>query len=313
MPAKKTALLGLGLVLSFLSTASCQPSLGGWREVQLESGSTELKSRLLRSAATDEAVDLVWAELNGRGGWFALDTGASFSVLDDDFADALNLPRGQTIRVETCQLPVTFRSADTFRVGPLRYTDPLFVSLDLDPLLSEAKSEVKLDGIIGYPLFEHAIFEIQYGADRDRIFVHDPEGYALPAGEWTSIRMVGDRPHIRGSADGYEADFLIDTGKSSTVSFSTHFHERYPLFEEADAVERSNRGVCGVSKEWSAAIDRMEIGGQVIEQPVVQFRIPGTIAAKKKRREDGVLGREMLKDFTLVLDYRSRRVALVAR
>ncbi len=118
-------------------------------------------------------------------GWFTLGTGAGAMVLSPDAAAALGLEElgeARAVGVAGSAVP-RYLSAGELQLGPLLWSDPIFVELDLG-FVSEALG-LRVAGIVGYDLFSRAVFEIDAGAVAP--LPGGPE--APPAGSYTGITL----------------------------------------------------------------------------------------------------------------------------
>ncbi len=124
-----------------------------------------------RVAHPDKPLVLVPARINGAGPFtFALDTGASSTLVSPSLADRLGILRGSAMAMMGGGGPVeaSFGSVASLGVGGAsrRFLD-VAVSEFLDPL-STAVGE-KLDGILGYNFLEGFRVTIDYPAERLRL------------------------------------------------------------------------------------------------------------------------------------------------
>lgn len=322
VPPRAPLYLLLAGAVGILISGGCRWAGAGdlqrWEQVRFDPAvPAALEVRVLEDPATGEGLDLVRVRLDGEvEAWFALDTGSGQAFLDDEVARRLGMPAEGTARLGACDHRVAFRRGQSFQLGRFRADDPLFVTLDLDPFLGsfadELGADVKVAGLIGYPVLRHAVVEMHYDAAGDAAFLYDPDGYELPRGTWQTMRLAGDGPVVDGRLEGArDALFFLDTGKSGTLSLSVPFIERERLLDGRPTEPAQNRRLCGVEAERAGTLAWVELGGQRFEQVPARFRLPGTDGGDTDRVADAVVGRELLKAFTVVFDYPHRRLALL--
>ncbi|HKO57415.1 MAG TPA: retropepsin-like aspartic protease, partial [Thermoanaerobaculia bacterium] len=167
---------------------------------------------------------------------FLLDTGADFTVIGRQRAEALGLKMSGAIetRGNGPASAQTALIADP-RIAFAGIELPLegIAAIDFGSLsLREGKT---IEGIVGYPVLSRFIIEIDYARGELRFhdpasFRPDPEAVALP------IVFDGNVPIVTAKvtgADGvtHEARLLVDTGARDAVSLARPFLERTRLAE----------------------------------------------------------------------------------
>ena len=285
-------------------TACAQP----WSSVRFdESAPPEVRAAEL-THDDGSASNLVWMEVDGRGGWFILDTGASVALLDDDFADALGLEATGNVRANGA--PASLRRASRATIGPVAVEKPLFVALDLDALFDApgVGRNHRVVGIVGHWLLQNAVVRIEYGADEDRVFLYDSRSYRLPPHEtWMRFRLEDDAPAVPATINGAEGLFKLDTGKSFAASIEADFADAHQLEDGVELQLEDNRRVEGTVQEAAGRIDWIELAGLRIDRPLVGFRRE---RGSSSSALDGVIGRAILAEFTLTVDYPGSRLSL---
>ncbi|HWT03922.1 MAG TPA: retropepsin-like aspartic protease [Pyrinomonadaceae bacterium] len=143
----RTLKLFLALALSG-SMLGCV--LQGTREVgapaDASPGTVEFKM-----AGPNDAAIIVPVKINGRGPYdFVLDTGATFTCLDDGFADELKLPEWKgsfgTVVVGPGGGGMKLLKIETLEVGGAKASDLTACSIDLDRM---APPEMGIKGLVG--------------------------------------------------------------------------------------------------------------------------------------------------------------------
>lgn len=246
------------------------------------------------------------ATMNGRGPFtFEVDTGSMTSPLAREEAQEMGFSAGSSAHTAT------------FGVGGLRLPIPTsFASFEgLGALPGR-----RIYGDVGYGVLRHYVVEIDYA--RGRLTIHDParfvyhgSGTVFPA----SLEMDYD-PQIDGVLDvkglaPIPVRLTLDTGAGGTV-VSSPIVRQHHLVEHATAVVPSLRrkaladGVNGaVFDTVTARIEQLQIGPYVFDRPLVALSrdTDGTFAMD----DIGVnLGGNVLRRFTVIVDYPHRRVIL---
>ncbi len=306
----QAAFLVVGSALIPAACAAPQP----WTDVGFDLSRPAEAPSVRIIHADGSATNMIWLEFpGGAGGWFVLDTGAGFALMDDDFARGLGLTSTRNVNVNG--QPAELMQADSVSVGRITINAPMFVTLDIDALAaapgSGFDSEHPVAGIIGYSLLQSAIVRIEYGVETDRVFLHQPAGYELPAGDsWITTRLVDRSPTIEAEVAGASGLFKLDTGKTFTASLTAAFVAANGLDKGVKTEFALNRRIEGDVEERVATISYFTFGGRRFDNPRVSFRIQREETASELA---GVIGREFLKEFTMTLDYPGNRIALTPR
>lgn len=232
-------------------------------------------------------------------GWFHVDTGAPFMILDTAVADELGLPVVRAMGARTV------RRVPEFRVGQLILKDRLVLVQDLSGFTAPDSS--RRAGVLGGPVFEAAVVEFDYSGKR--LSVYAPTGFPESVSDWQSLSVEG-APVIEASFDGRAGRFIIDTGKSGAVSFVSHAAARRGLYQGRELEEAENRTVEGATIELVTRMRTASVGGQRIEQPEIRIKLPGT-TNDEIGTTDGIIGRALFGDRRVVFDYAGRRIAFL--
>lgn len=261
------------------------------------------------------AIDLVRPLINGQDlGWFALDTGSPVLAIDKRHAAQLDLSSVGKAMIPECNMPVSFLSGASLDLGRLRLDDAILAALDLSSLNRRIQLDVQLAGIIGAPLFDAAIVQIEYGDTLDRISLFDPATFDHNEIVWQSMDLRDQKPVIHARLEGnLSGDFLLDTGKGGNLSLYADFIETHNLLANREVVRKKNSRLCGDTDEFSGQIEWFEFGGKRFDNPTVRFKIPGTLGSEGEDNTIGTIGRGFLRYFTVVFDYQEERLALILR
>lgn len=144
--------------------------LPGEKRAQKEVGSSAPGEVNFRLAAACKPIVLVPTFLNGMGPYeFALDTGASLTVISADLAHSLEIKSGEAKEGMGCggKVEVAISRVASLAVGSARLENPEVAIADLG-VLSQAVG-AKLDGIIGYNYLKDFKVTIDYPKGRLRL------------------------------------------------------------------------------------------------------------------------------------------------
>jgi len=246
--------------------------------------------------------------------WLALDTGANINIINQRVFDRLALlptgganliggggtTKGEFAENATISLP-----------GVEAYKQPI-ASVPLDAM-SLVRREVV--GLIGTPFLMNFVVEIDY--EHKVLTFHDPKAYNL-ADEPDAIPMEGRGgwPYVEAeiSLNGRDkvADkFMLDTGSNRIFHINRSFAEAHKilgLLPKGSTAEGVGEGIGGRVKFTEARVHSIRIGKYTMSRPVVS--ISQDTEGFGAGPSAGVVGGEMLRRFTLVLDYSTSRMLL---
>jgi hypothetical protein len=233
---------------------------------------------------------------------FVLDSGAGRMVLDRAVADELGLVRegsGYVMGAGAGALRVEYVRDVTLTLPGLISGGHELAALDLAPLAKTVGGRV--DGVIGYQVFERTVVEIDY--PRGRVTFRAPEGFTYRgAGAELPIDIDRRWPFVRAELvleDGTViADrFLVDSGSSDTVD--------HPVVREMAGRRETETGV-GLGAPTRGHIARaraFRLGGFTVESPIVA-------CCGASEETSRLIGSGVLSHFRVIFDYARRRMIL---
>ena len=235
---------------------------------------------------------------DSESGWFLLDTGAPFVLLDEKIADRMGLPVEEVISIGT------IRRLTRLRVGSLTLENLPVVCRDLSKM--SAPEGAPRAGVLGMPFFSEAV--VGLAADGTAVTVADPAGPPPPGAAWEPL-LVRDAPWIRaGIAGKPEEWFRLDTGKSGAVSVMSAIALQWGLPENSGR-ESGNATVEGDTVELPLTLPDFEIGDRRLGELAAARKLPGT-PNDDVDGTGGWIGRGAFEGKTLTIDCRNRRYAV---
>lgn len=247
--------------------------------------------------------------------WFALDSGASRTVIDEGAARRLGLKLSHTQEVsgfgagegKTRVSPV---EGVTFSLGGVAWQGRGVLALPLDYI--EPYEGHELDGVIGFDFFSRRVVEVDYA--RGRVAVSDPRAYTYDgAGAVVPVTVVGGWAFVNAkitTRDGgtLAARLHIDSGARGWLALSTLFVEKNRLLAGGERTFPGVRyGVGGESPELLTRVRRLQFGSVVIEEPVAAFS-RARRGAMAGGETDGTISGSILSRFSVTFDYARRRM-----
>jgi hypothetical protein len=233
---------------------------------------------------------------------FVLDSGAGRMVLDRAVADELGLTRegsGYVMGAGAGALRVEYVKDVTLALPGLTSPGHELAALDLAPLTKTVGGRV--DGILGYQVFERAVVEIDYAAGQ--VTFRAPERFTY-RGEGAELSLDIERrwPFVRAEIvleDGTViADrFLVDSGSSDSVD--------HPIVREMSGRRETETGV-GLGTPTRGHIARaraFRLGRFTVEAPNVA-------CCGATEESSRLVGSGVLSEFRVLFDSPRRRLIL---
>jgi hypothetical protein len=247
----------------------------------------------------------------GRGLDFKLDSGFSAIAIDSDIAKDIGLPVSEAGTAQAAQrFSVEKTVIPSISIGPLVMHDvPSLVT----PSTGEATPDVRVAGRLGFDFIAQVGLTIDY--DAGTVVAVPAELYVPPSAVDAlvlDVRLNSRVPMTTVSLDGANGDsFVVDTGGVMTLLVSDHFAELHK--EIFDNVEHQGPlpRLFGVGGSIGDVIP-YKIGHLIFatidfrDAPVFRITSPQSYPAI-----DGLIGPDLLRLFTVGIDYRHSRIYLV--
>jgi predicted aspartyl protease len=250
----------------------------------------------------------VRVDIAGRGLDFLLDTGCAGLTINEDVARDLKLPvYGRT----TATVAGTFSSERTvaaeMSIGSLTMHD---VEMRTVPLSSNESHDTRVVGLLGFDFLDAVALKIDY-ADGS-VEAQRPGTLAAPAGATPlDVRLNSGTPVAHAAlGDASGDDFILDTGAAfSYVVFQRFAHAHPDAFATpGDGHTYSAYGVGGSMPYRKIERKRIELGTWTFDDDSgAEALSPSALGFDN---EDGLIGADILKLFTLYLDYAQSRIYL---
>lgn len=252
--------------------------------------------------------------IGGRGLDFVLDTGASGITLDNEVARQLGLTAYGTHSAITAQRYTTARTiVPEMRVGQLTMKN---VAVQLVPDGANQAFGVKTVGLLGFDFLAELGVTIDY--EHERVTAVPEPAYAAPAGKYVipiDVRIGDGSPLVSVAVNGALGErFTLDTGGAGSFMIFDTFARKHPeaLHDEGggDQFARAMtfEGIGGAIRTQPYQIKNLKLG-PISFIDFVGYRV--TSATSYEGDDDGIIGADFLKMFTLGLDYANSRVYLV--
>ncbi|WP_310396280.1 aspartyl protease family protein [Hymenobacter sp.] len=265
---------------------------------------------------------VVTGTLNGFGPYnFLLDTGVSTSILTSPaLADSLRLRHGQRFRVVGAgglESGLLAYQTDSVRTALPGVVAPFMTWLVLseDVLNLSGYVGVPIHGILGSELFRS--FVVTLRPEVNQLVLDAPATYRGPRGKrWSSIPLILQNNKAYVVAGVQLSDSLtlplklvLDTGASHALSLELDSDPR--LRGPARRLPTDlGRGLTGIVQGYLGRVTTMQLGRYTMRSVLTSFPNAADVHRRTDVPRNGNVGYELLKRFSLVVDYPHQRLLL---
>ncbi|MDQ2866219.1 MAG: retropepsin-like domain-containing protein, partial [Candidatus Eremiobacteraeota bacterium] len=219
-------------------------------------------------------------------------------VFDTRVARALNLQPEGSLELRGAARTAALGVVQTPDVEIGGVTIPSHIATVVD-LSSIVRSNIALDGIIGFPLFAGA--ELRFDPDAHTVTIAKP-GSLAQLGTKFDVDTDRELPELTASADMTPARFVVDTGNANEVLLFRSFMDAHPgLISFAGHGFIANRGVGGSAAAVGATLDDLTIGPYHFYNCNANVML-ATGGAFADRTDGGNIGFGVLQNFVMTFD-----------
>lgn len=263
----------------------------------------------------DNAFGLVWVMVSVGDTdslAFVLDTGFDYSLINASVAGRLGLDveEPQLVPQPGGAVEVGAVSGVTLGIGGIQ-VGPLTLQAvplaGLEPVVGR-----RLDGVIGHDVIEQYVLTIDY--DRQMLTFQPSADATLPAGDTLALTIVANEPFVDGvirqphdSTIG--GRFKLDTGSLDAAGLNKNFLEGAGVLAPGQRT-RTVPGIAvgGETDGLLFGVDGFALGRFVVRHPTIGATLES--AGFENRADAGTIGAEILRRFTITLDYARSRMVL---
>ncbi|MDO7853869.1 aspartyl protease family protein [Hymenobacter convexus] len=260
--------------------------------------------------------------LNGYGPFnFLLDTGVSTSIITSTaLADSLNLHHGERFRV------VGAGGTDTgllaYQTSGVRFSLGGVEAKNLSPLVLE-KDALNLSGYVGVPIYGilgselFRSFVVALRPEESFMVLTDPATFQAPRGRsWSSLPISLEKGKAYFNAPVQLNDSLtltlklvLDTGASHALSLETDSDPR--LVGPARRLPAElGQGLTGTVRGYLGRVAALHLGRYKLRSVLTSFPDAADVYRRVDVPRNGNVGYELLKRFSLIVDYPHERLLL---
>lgn len=236
--------------------------------------------------------------VNGTQTAMMLDSGASSTVLDDDFAARIGLTSGETISVQGAsgEVPGRAERATTISVGGMTLNGADILVIDLDPVARAIGRPIPV--VLGRDAMKASLMTIDFPARTiaftDRAHATAPAGATrIPLEDGDHLRSV---PIAIGGDQPIQA--TLDIGNGGSLLLSNQYWKDKPALASLRYAQTQTGGVGGLKSARRVVLPEITFAGQRLTNvPAVLNTDPTALPT-----QGGNVGIELLKPFVVTID-----------
>jgi hypothetical protein len=249
---------------------------------------------------------------NQEAGWFRLDPGVQGMRITAAQAEMLGLTKSGTIRIITSSNQLEERpvwSGAIFQIGPLLAEGLDFGEMDQPAAAAEEENIV---GVIGTAVLQSAVAELEANSGKVRLF--DPSSYESGSAEWQEFSIQRGLPAISCRFEGdREGKFGLDLRSPLGIMFFSSAVSSMVLLQDRPTAPVTVSGTSfSQIPAQTGSLQWFEAAGMRVESAQAVFLVKSIGLAAEKDLA-GLLGRDFLGGFVLVLDFAKSRLALLRK
>ena len=245
-------------------------------------------------------------------GKFILDSGAGTNVLDKTYAENIGLETGGEVAAKGVSGYGTAALAeiDSLSVGGVTIFNQVVGIIDLAGLGFEAADS--LAGIMGFDLMQRFPFRLDF---KDSLLVFYNPGTFTPPDPKQSVafELFMKIPMVKAQYDDVEGNFIVDFGNALGLILHRSFIEEHELDSTLSEVsEMSGRvgGVGGGADAVAAVGTSFKVGPAEIRNPTLMVA-GGSGGLLDSKQVDGNIGNLVLRDFSVLMDYKNKKMYIL--
>lgn len=245
--------------------------------------------------------------IQGESRPWLLDSGASTSIIDADYARQLGLkPEGEVRGFgfgETFALGVV--NLPGYQVGSVRFKDQKIFAYEG---LSASSYEPRIAGILGYDFLSRLITKIDYGKRLISFYHPDHFHYSGP-GKVIDAPLKYHSFSVPVTLNGRQPGrWGLDLGAEDSSIFY-QFAQKHG-YDKQPGILRASRGLQSAYLERSIRVNEVNIAGYSLLKQRIDVPLDAGKGANAVGELAGNLGNSLLQHFTLILDYDRQQLIL---
>lgn len=243
---------------------------------------------------------------------FILDSGAGTNVLDKTVSDELGLAASGDIAAKGVAGydAASVADVDSVTVGGICLYNQVVGIIDLSGIRASALEG--FGGVVGFDLLQRFPFRLDF--KNNSLIFYNPDIFIPPDTEYAvDFEFHLKVPVIMAEYDGVKGRFLVDFGNALGLILHQPFVDNNNLdstFSEVKKLTRGIGGVGGQSEGYAAIGTVFRIGRAEILNPTLMVA-GGSGGIMDSREIDGNIGNLVLRDFSVLMDYKNKKMYIL--
>ncbi len=230
--------------------------------------------------------------LDGRGPFRMLLDAGGANVLTPQTAEVLVGPGNK--------VPPVLAVAST-TIGGVALSGQKYAVADIDAFLRRVEGLDDIAGIVGLEWFVRLPVRLDYA--RGRLTFYDPAAFKYTGGGTkVAVANRGRLPQVKGSLDGVEGMFEIDTGSRGSLTLAPAFAAKNDMAKKlgSKSVAVTGAGIRGPVRASLARAKVLKLGDVSVPNPIVA--IPQIEGEAAKTDIAGNVGHALMRQFAITYD-----------
>ena len=241
---------------------------------------------------TEDGI-VVRLTVNGRGLDFILDSGATAVTIDRETAQSLGLSLyGRNVETIGGDFELSSARLPDFSVGDLHARA---IAVDVLPF-TEGVADMKVVGLLGGDFFSSGVVTVDFRNRKLTIGPHLPA--AMDGFSKLPISIDDLVPMMPAAFNGKDGHFIADLGAAKTVLYPHYFTQFRAPDEPPDDGGLSFVG--GETQTRTYRLSNLDLGDFAVQDVYVAVPLNRKV---EDTDYDGLLGRDVLRYFTVIFDY----------
>lgn len=290
-------------IFCFSCAGSKQIALLKQGEIQTENVYEEIPFRYVKDHL------FIDVKINGKTYNFLFDTGFAISAIDDDLIPMVGYSTVLKSKISGSSFEkhkVEFGSIPQVKIGGIDFFDIGFVAEDLYYINEDYLCESHVDGVIGANLLRKAKWQIDYQKQLIRFsddfakLKVDPEAIVLNMTAHQGGQGYGS---LKLNLDGFESDFIFDTGSSGGFTTGLDAWEEVKKLEADFATKYYGNELAGKAlvPTYDVLINEISVEDWAINHAVLSLQ----------KGVNSLIGNDFLRHYQVSMDWDHNRLYLV--
>ena len=265
-------------------------------------------------------LTVVPVQINGKELSFLLDTGVNSTLLFTlNNADSLQMNNATPVKIRGLgdggDIEALKSANNTLKIGDaVDLNHMVYVVFDQNINFSP-RMGVPIHGVLGYDFYKDFVVKTDY--DSELITIYDPKLYKpkrCRGCETFEINLVKNKPYMKNTISAFgkehEVTLLIDSGASDAIWL---FDEGYGITDTPKNYfsDFLGLGLSGGVYGKRSKVAEVSLGSFAFKDVNVAY--PDSLALRNLKitgARNGTLGSDILRRFTVIMDYPSRKITL---